>query len=50
MGAESIIRREERELYETPLLVDVEETCGEALESGCAICVTGGGSAAETGA
>jgi hypothetical protein len=46
MGAESIMRREERELYETPLLVDVEETCGEALElAACAICVTGGGSA-----
>ena len=44
MGAESIIGREERELYETPLLVDVEETCGEALvASDCLLCVTGGG-------
>ena len=32
-------------LYETPLLVDVEEACGEL--AACAVCITGGGGAAE---
>ena len=35
MGAEML--REERELYETPLLVDVEEACGLSI-----LCATGG--------
>ena len=30
------------EMYETPILVDVEEACGEPL-----LCATGGGKAAE---
>lgn len=32
------------ELYETPLLVDVEQVCGEEAEG--LICITGGGSEA----
>lgn len=32
----------ELDLYETPLLVDVEEACGEL--AACAVCTTGGGS------
>lgn len=34
-------------LYETPLLVDVEESCGELAD--CAVCITGGGSEAPAG-
>jgi len=32
----------ELEMYETPLLVDVEEACGEEADG--LICITGGGS------
>lgn len=34
------------DIYETPMLVDVEEACGDLAEAGF-ICVTGGTSAAE---
>jgi hypothetical protein len=42
MGAET--HREEREFYETPLLVDVEEACGLSI-----LCATSGTSAADGG-